>query len=573
MVEAGIDGDSYKFGNGQKTDGESESISRLSLAHFLALDEVINEMPRLAEKRDFVQSRRKRSDTAIFSLFKEPFRHNIFDDAYTKAQEELKDVFKIEELYGKRNHVLIISTDAVGKRMAGPAIRCWEFANVLSKEHEVVLAIPNQTDLDSTDFQIDSYQGEQGSAILNHWVTWCDVLICQGFVLNDYPFLQKAGKPIVVDIYDTLSLEILELFKYKGVEERVDVHQARLSMLNEQLKIGDFFICSSEKQRDFWIGAMSSLNRVNPRVYDSDKTLRAFIDVIPFGIPAVAPRHSKRVLKGVHENIKEDDKLILWAGGIYNWFDPLTLIRALGLIAKERKDVKLFFMGLKHPNPDVSEMEIVRDAINLSKDLGLYEKQIFFNFGWVPYEERQNYLLEANIGVTTHPQHLETEYSFRTRIMDYIWANLPIVFTKGGPISEMIERYELGKTVEAENPDELAAALLELLDNPKLYESFRENMKNLASRFIWEDIAEPLRIFCSDPRFAPDKFRKERISVPLECDEVENNGEKLDSLDNDVDVDRNFGYYLGKLTLHYRNGGFHGLIHHGRDLLSRLIKP
>jgi hypothetical protein len=35
------------------------------------------------------------------------------------------------------------------------------------------------------------------------------------------------------------------------------------------------------------------------------------------------------------------------------------------------------------------------------------------------------------IGVSAHPAHLETRFAFRTRMLDYLWAGLPIVSTEG----------------------------------------------------------------------------------------------------------------------------------------------
>ena len=49
----------------------------------------------------------------------------------------------------------------------------------------------------------------------------------------------------------------------------------------------------------------------------------------PFGVAGDAPVRARSVLKGVVPGIGPDDKVILWGGGVYNWFDPLTLIRAV----------------------------------------------------------------------------------------------------------------------------------------------------------------------------------------------------------------------------------------------------
>ena len=58
-------------------------------------------------------------------------------------------------------------------------------------------------------------------------------------------------------------------------------------------------------------------------------------------------------MKGVLPGIGPSDRLLLWGGGIWNWFDPLTVIRAVGRLAEGRSDVKLLFLGLKHPSSAV----------------------------------------------------------------------------------------------------------------------------------------------------------------------------------------------------------------------------
>lgn len=74
---------------------------------------------------------------------------------------------------------------------------------------------------------------------------------------------------------------------------------------------------------------------------------------------------------------------------------------------------------------------------------------------WVDYEDRQNFLLESHMGVSCHFNHLETRFSFRTRILDCLWARLPVISTKGDYFAEEIQKNNLGITVGYENPQEL----------------------------------------------------------------------------------------------------------------------
>jgi len=552
LVESDLKLDSYQIGD-SITAGESyrdsEKISRMTASHLLAIREVLSHLPEMMKKRRAIQENRRRSDTVIINLFGEPFRPNIGNADYIKVQDSVVEALNLRELFGRKNRVLIISNDTIGERMAGPAIRCWEFAQSLSREHEVVLATPNETDLTSPDFTLKRYNEK----VLRELVRWCDVFICQGFILHHFPFLKEQKKPIVVDVYDPFTLEFLELFKYKEFHEREALNTANLEVLNDQLVAGDFFLCASEKQRDYWIGMLCSLNRINPSTYDMDKTLRGFIEVVPFGLPSCKPVHTKQVLKGVHPEIGKKDKLILWGGGIYNWFDPITLVEAVSRIVKKRKDIKLYFLGLKHPNPHVPEMKMCTEAIKLSEELGLKDKYIFFNYDWVPYEERENYLLEADIGISTHLNHVETNFSFRTRLLDYLWAGLPIVSTKGDSMSDLVERNDLGLTVEAESVEELEAAIMNLADSDRI-EEIKSNICRVANNFTWDRVIAPLNEFCRNPVMAPDKITDKSGYAP-----------------DLIRLRRTPWYYFKRLVFHLQNEGWPGVRLHGRNLVYRTL--
>jgi hypothetical protein len=312
-----------------------------------------------------------------------------------------------------------------------------------------------------------------------------DVLVVQGFVLHLFPHLADLGKPIVVDLYDPFTLENLHVFSHDPMEERSTLHEAHLGVLNSQIRAGDFFLCASEKQRDYWLGMLAANNRINPHQYDDDPTLRKLVAVAPFGISGQAPTHTSAALKGVYTGIDRNDRVIIWGGGIWEWFDPLSLITAIARIRSDRPEVKLFFMGIRHPNPMVPAMAMTERAIALARELGQEGIGVFFN-EWVPYEERHNYLLEADIGASLHFDHLETRFSFRTRVLDYIWAGLPIVCTRGDAVGDLVEANGLGHVVDYGDVDGLVEALLSILDAPGGRASFGERYKEVAGYMTWE---------------------------------------------------------------------------------------
>jgi GT2 family glycosyltransferase/glycosyltransferase involved in cell wall biosynthesis len=485
---------------------EDEEIKRVGMSHVVAVAEVAENAEALWAKRAIVQAHRRRSDGEIFGLLEAPFETNCLDLAYMSTQKQVQDVFGVAEIFAPASgvpRVLIVCNDTVNAKMAGPGIRAWEMANILAESQPVTLAVPNADPPPTDRFEVKSYGSKAGIG-LRELAMQHDVLIIQGFVLHLFPYLAELGKCLVVDLYDPFTLENLHVFSHDPMDERTAVHQSHLDVLNAQLRAGDFFLCASEKQRDYWLGMLAANNRINPQLYDADPTLRRLIDVVPFGVPSEPALASGRVLKGVYPGIGPDDRVILWGGGIWEWFDPLTLIRAVHRIRETRPEVKLFFMGIKHPNPLVPDMAMTAKAIDLARELELDGTGVFFN-DWVPYEERQNYHLEADVGVSLHFDHLETRYSFRTRVLDCIWAGLPVVCSRGDAVGELIEERGLGRTVDFQDEDGLVEALLAILDDPQGRAGRADRFRVLAEQLCWERALAPLVTFCAEPYRAPDR--------------------------------------------------------------------
>lgn len=391
-----------------------------------------------------------------------------------------------------KKKVLIISPDPIQKKMAGPGIRYWNFAKTLSCYFEVVLFTPNNCELEA-DFKIFKIAKEA----LKKQATDASCIILQGMTLWNYSFLKKLKVPIIVDLYDPFIFENLEQF-----EDSVNtnnLHHASLSVLLDQLIYGDYFICASEKQKDFWIGMLAAINRINPTEYQISKTLSHLIGVVPFGIEDVMPTKTETVLKGVFPGILATDKVVIWGGGLWDWLDPLTAINAVSLTSKKREDLKLFFMGTKQPNVKIVPPKIVKESIELSNSLGLTNKYVFFN-DWVDYEVRHNYLLEADIGLSLHYNHLETMYSYRTRMLDYIWCDLPIISTSGDVMSEIIHQYKLGDTIPEGDYHKLSELLISYAQDEVKIKATDFKEKNR-----WSIVVKPMVEFINNAKISSGK--------------------------------------------------------------------
>ena len=399
------------------------------------------------------------------------------------------------------SHVLIISHDVVDARMAGPGIRYWELARVLAQHVPLTLAVPGQTTLNGDGFALHAYRPGDWET-LRVAVERADVLMPGDRTLLDFPALTDGDHPVVIDGYDPCVVETLALFVEEPLEQRQARQKDALALLHRQCLVGDFFICASECQRDWWLGLLAAYGRINPHTYAADPTLRQLLDIVPFGLPAQAPRHTQQVLKGVIPGIGPDDRVILWGGGIWEWLDPLTLIRAMEVIIQRRSDVRLIFPGTRHPNKAVPDMPMRRRTVELAQELGLLDQCIFFG-DWVDYAEWPNYLLEADVGVSLHFDTLETRLAFRSRVLHYVWAGLPMVVTHGDATSDMVGQRGLGCVVGFEDVQGVAAAILALLETAP--ETRRVHLSKARAELTWERGAEALVNFCRNPHRAADR--------------------------------------------------------------------
>ena len=482
-------------------------VDKMSLTAAYAIDSFVENLPGLQKDRALLQHRRRRSDNELRHLFRESLEPAYGMPSYLTGYDAIVDAFGVNERLASRHRILVVTGEPLLDRMAGPAIRAWEIAKALSAENNVWLASTGGCRAESKDFKVSA----EGVAGLKTAIAWADVVVFQGFLLETAPWLRTSTKIVVADIYDPMHLEQLEQARELGPGGREMAVRETTRALNEQIARADFMLCASEKQRDFWLGQLAGQGRVNGAVYDEDATLGSLLAVVPFGIPDEPPVQTRHAIRDDVPGIGRGDKVIIWGGGVYNWFDPLTLLRAVAKLSERHSEVRLFFMGLKHPNPGVPDMRMAWETRQLADELGLTGKVVFFNEGWVPYDERADYLLDADLGVSTHFTHVETAFSFRTRILDYLWATLPIVATEGDTFAALIEQHGLGRVVPAQDVDALEVALEAMLFDDAAIADVRSRVAAFAVGYRWSNVLKPLVEFCRTPRRAVDLAHAELV--------------------------------------------------------------
>ncbi len=462
-------------------------------------------VPDVLRHRTQVQRMRVRgmTDQRLFALTRHTPPPQLDDNVPLLTLRDVQEHYLRVAPHLRKRRVAVVSPDVVNSSMAGPGVRCWELSRELALDFEVTLAVPGACDLTGEGFEIVRYQVGKDQS-LTKAIADADVIVVSGYVLHQFPSLRDARVPLVVDLYDPFIIENLHFHARKPLPDQAAIHRNDLAVLNDQLQAGDFFLCASEKQRDYCIGLLMANNRINPATWVGDRTLRALIDVVPFGLRSRSPQAQQPVLKGVHPGIRADDQVILWGGGVWEWVDPLTAIRAMPRVVASCPRAKLFFIGIRHPNPAVPQSDMARQAVELSRELGLMDRCVLFN-EWTPYAEREGYLLEADVGISLHFDHLETRFAFRTRLLDYIWAGLPIVTSGGDALGEIVAQEGLGAVVDSEDVSGVAEALIALLSEPDAKARLSDRFSRVAESYAWERVAEPLVSFCRQPQFATDR--------------------------------------------------------------------
>lgn len=414
--------------------------------------------------------------------------------------------------------VLVLSPEPVAAAMAGPAIRAFELARALAARCPVTLAAPAPSVLPAASASVDGGSPVLLEAGVADFDTLAaafeshDVVVAQRLPPQLLRTLARSPARLVVDLYNALPIEFLEAAA--GQPEREARRGLRIVTLGvlANLAAADLVLCASERQRDLWIGGMTFRGLLDPVRYRADPSLRDHVRVVPFGVPDADPPSPPRAPPW--PGVGPDDRVLVWGGGVWRWLDPVTPIRAVELLRRERDDVQLVFLGAGRP-VTAEGASAADDAALEAERLGLLGAGVHLNPGWADYEARGALLAAADIGVSAHHDHLESRFSFRTRIMDYLWAGLPVVTSGGDVLGELVRDRGLGAAVAPGDAAEFARACATLLDDDELRARTVEAVRRTAEELRWSRVAEPLVSWCADPPPRAPRERGARATLAL----------------------------------------------------------
>ena len=391
----------------------------------------------------------------------------------------------------------MVTTDKVSPIMAGVGIRYLEFARALRDVVNVTILSPSAVGTAEHHVRFVHPDGDLEKAA--ELVLDQDVIILQAYasrqiVLNTLSELRPA---IVIDLYCPFWLEN-GLSSVARADASPFQHRLDIETLRDQLRIGDFFLCASARQRDMLIGMLSVMGRVTSSQLERDPALTGLIGVVPFGLSSTRFSPSGPQVHALVPAWSATDRIIVWGGGIHDWLDVDTPLTAMELLRDRAPHIKLLFAtAVSHPDHEVRPT--AARALQVAQESGLLGSSVWFLDGWTPFDQRDRYLRGATAGLVCHLDHVETRFAFRTRVLDYLWAGLPIISSDGDEFADIIRMHDLGIVVPPGDPQALADAFVSIVARIDAGEAFSERIAAIRPNYHWDEVVKPLLQFCANP--------------------------------------------------------------------------
>jgi glycosyltransferase involved in cell wall biosynthesis len=302
-------------------------------------------------------------------------------------------------------------------------------------------------------------------------------------VIPPYLFgaLRGSRTVTVSDQYDPIWLELSIFTDQPGIGR---VIRAQKMIRDAQLRFADIVVCAGGRQLELLesdLAALSGRRGPGPAVVN-----------VPFGLGDPPAESSASPLRAAFPQIGADDPVVLWWGKVWKWFDATTALHAFKLVVAQRPDARLVISAGKAPKANFDRSERTDQARELSRELGLLDRNVFFLDEWTPYDRRHEYLLDADIGFTLHANTPEAPFAARARYMDYLWTALPCVLAHGDEMADTFGDRGLAQLVDPGDKEAAAMALLRLINEPQLRAQARQAGLELADEQRWSALVRPL---------------------------------------------------------------------------------
>jgi glycosyltransferase involved in cell wall biosynthesis len=377
-------------------------------------------------------------------------------------------------------------------KVEGGGLRCWGIAKGLrsqDKNLEITVAYHEsykKDDLTPSFESIDlaTWNNESIEQLISDFDTII-VSYCMGDLSVNLANTVKSNQQLVLDCYVPIYTEI-SARDSKDLEGEYTAFKNEVDRWAAVLRRGDIYLCANENQKRYYQGVLSALGRINPATYSDELLL-----TVPYGIYKEQPVIKSKPISALLSTEEQDYKRILWFGAVYPWFDLRTLVEAVKKLNKTLP-AKLVIVGAKNPfnaHPDfVSRYNELIEYIENDPEA----KSNIILQDWVEFNDRADWYLDSDLVILINKIGGENELAWRTRLVDYMWADLPIITNGGDPLGEELIAIGAASRLDDLSSAGLSKSLSRLLTNPQDLEKIKKALSAIRKKYYWEIVTRPL---------------------------------------------------------------------------------
>ncbi len=287
-------------------------------------------------------------------------------------------------------------------------------------------------------------------------------------LISEWEIAEKINRKQLPVIFDLSSMDIVD-----------STHSTDISLQLrkiEALRKCDLFICSTEKQKWFFMSLL----------------LQSGFDVSGNIIHIIPPVFPKEAFIFKDENIDISGRVYL------TYFDSSNIV--------DFKSIDQIIEVLKTDN-HILEFIIGSDSFQsgldnylfLSENLDKFSNNLSFNeiFSW--YEMIREFR-SASVGVSLYETSLENQMRFAVEGALYLCCGLPVICDRNSGLANLVGKYKAGWVVDTDNPLKLTELIKKIQKSPEEIKRKSENAVKLASSvFLNSEFLKPLVEFCREP--------------------------------------------------------------------------
>jgi glycosyltransferase involved in cell wall biosynthesis len=367
--------------------------------------------------------------------------------------------------------ILFISDKAVFSKemkIAGLQVRILEFVKALSSyKMEIIIAVEEACDDNNYKENVTQINISDIKKLQPY-----DISIIQPFYFDKYKSNLKKSL-IIIDGFESPFGSFLHYSSYQYKihgRKAINTYEKEVSIYLRALKNADYILCANERQKISYSTILAMLGKLNPINYNNPNILL----VHSFFEKGIV---SDELLNEFIQKykIKKDKPTIVWIGGLYPWFDIETFIKSLPIVIERINDLQILLIGLNGVENDANKERVFINNNSIVKDIINKHKDMFIYIPWLKYNERSIPYYLSTVAVTTYRNSLENNLSMRTRVADLLTHGVPVITTEGDYLSEVINKYNAGRTVKEGDYLKLSEELINIISDSKYREEIKSN--------------------------------------------------------------------------------------------------